>query len=105
MTRGDFTRVLGDLQDILDDKVQKRVVRASQIAQKQKVTYKLDQLEVLNVLGEGGFGKVKLVKAMDTGECYALKAQGKKFIIDNGQKNYILTELRLMKMLKHPNIL
>ena len=105
MTRGDFTRVLGDLQDILDGKVQKRAVRASQIAQKQKVTYQLDQLEVLNVLGEGGFGKVKLVKAMDTGECYALKAQGKKFIIDNGQKNYILTELRLMKMLKHPNIL
>lgn len=105
MTRGDFTRVLGDLQDILDGKVQKTAGRASQIVQKQKVAYKLDQLEVLNVLGEGGFGKVKLVKAKDTGECYALKAQGKKFIIDHGQKNYIQSELRLMKMVKHPNIL
>ena len=59
----------------------------------------------MNVLGEGAFGKVKLVKAKDTGECYALKAQGKKFIIDNGQKQYILNELNLMKKLNHPNIL
>mmetsp|Transcript_14357 Transcript_14357/g.30573 ORF Transcript_14357/g.30573 Transcript_14357/m.30573 type:complete len:279 (+) Transcript_14357:1222-2058(+) len=31
--------------------------------------------------------------------------RAKKFIVENGQKDYILTELRLMKKLQHPNIL
>ena len=47
----------------------------------------------------------KLVKSKKTGESYALKSQGKKFIIDNGQKDYILRELELMNAVKHPNIL
>lgn len=105
MTRGDFTRVLGNLQDIMDGKVKpQRKNRVSTLTQVVK-KYELDELKVMNVLGQGAFGKVKLVKAKDTGEFYALKAQGKKFIIDNGQKNYIINEMKLMQKLKHPNIL
>ncbi|KAL7533440.1 hypothetical protein ACHAXR_005236, partial [Thalassiosira sp. AJA248-18] len=106
MTRGDFTRVLGNLQDIMDGKVEKRSgATKANVELKPLVTYKMEDLVTLNVLGQGAFGKVKLVKAKKTGECYALKAQGKKFIIDNGQKNYILNELKLLQQLKHPNIL
>lgn len=106
MTRDDFNRVLGNLQDILDGNVtKKRTGRKSLLGLKKMVSYQLEDLETLNVLGQGAFGKVKLVKAKDTGEFYALKAQGKKFIIDNGQKQYILNELKLMQELKHPNIL
>ena len=98
--------MLGNLQDILDGKVGPRKgSRKSALDMKQQVNYELKDLKTMNVLGEGAFGKVKLVKAKDTGECYALKAQGKQFIIDNGQKQYILNELNLMKKLKHPNIL
>lgn len=133
MTRGDFTRVLGNLQDIMDGKVtSKRGGRRSTLIKKKvKVELKVrpgntrivgifqkyssqtfqllficfQDLDKMNVLGQGAFGKVKLVKSKETGELYALKAQGKKFIIDNGQKNYILNELRLMQQLEHPNIL
>eukprot|EP00584_Thalassiosira_punctigera_P009212 CAMPEP_0172534196 /NCGR_PEP_ID=MMETSP1067-20121228/6645_1 /TAXON_ID=265564 ORGANISM="Thalassiosira punctigera, Strain Tpunct2005C2" /NCGR_SAMPLE_ID=MMETSP1067 /ASSEMBLY_ACC=CAM_ASM_000444 /LENGTH=703 /DNA_ID=CAMNT_0013318959 /DNA_START=140 /DNA_END=2251 /DNA_ORIENTATION=+ len=103
MTRGDFTRVLGNLQDILDNKVAKKTRRSSFSI--PKVTYKLEDLETLNVLGQGAFGKVKMVKAKDTGKFYALKAQGKAFIIDNGQKIYVINEMKLMTKLQHPNIL
>jgi len=108
MSRGDFTRVLGDLRGILDGRT---VQRASMLERRpsklpmKKVTYKLKDLITLNLLGEGAFGKVKLVKAADTGECYALKAQGKDFIVKNSQKKYIMNELALMKKLTHPNIL
>lgn len=107
MTREDFVRVLGNLQDLLDGKNERESVRSrpSIIGGKAKITYKLEELITLNVLGQGAFGKVKLVKAKDTGECYALKAQGKQFIVQNGQKEYIVNELRLMQKLKHPNIL
>jgi len=106
MTRDDFVRVLGNLQDLLDGKKERRQRRGTFIANKvePKATYKLEELVILNVLGQGAFGKVKLVKAKDTGACYALKAQGKQFIVENGQKKYIINELRLMQKLKHPNI-
>ena len=105
MTRGDFTRVLGNLQDILDGRIGLRKGMRRSTLNLQRVSYELGDLQTMNVLGEGAFGKVKLAKAKDSGKCYALKAQGKRFIIDNGQKTYCLNELRLMKKLSHPNIL
>ena len=104
MTRGDFNRMLGSLQDILDGKVTKKKYRRAAEA-RAPVSYELKDLKTLNVLGEGAFGKVKLVKANDTGKLYALKAQGKAFIEQNGQKDYVVRECHLMKELDHPNIL
>mmetsp|Transcript_26364 Transcript_26364/g.55574 ORF Transcript_26364/g.55574 Transcript_26364/m.55574 type:complete len:666 (+) Transcript_26364:89-2086(+) len=104
MTRGDFSRMLGNLQDILAGKVvRKKKRRTTDMG--AKVDYKLSDLITLNVLGEGAFGKVKLVKAKDTGKLYALKAQGKVFIEENGQKEYVVREYNLMQELWHPNIL
>lgn len=60
---------------------------------------------MLKVLGQGAFGKVNLVKAQETGEYYALKAQGKKFVVQNGQEDYVLNEFHLMRELQHPNVL
>lgn len=105
MIRSDFTRVLGDLQDIIDGAPRTKNSLRKSAGELTKVEHRMDELTVLNVLGEGAFGKVKLVKAKETGECYALKAQGKNFIINNGQKAYIMREFHLMQELTHPNIL
>lgn len=105
MTRGDFTRVLGNFQDILDGKTTVKGNTLTSAKAGPTVNYKLAELDTLNVLGEGAFGKVKLVKAKDTGKYYALKAQGKQFVIDNGQKVYVINEMKLMQKLTHPNIL
>ena len=47
----------------------------------------------------GAFGKVRLVKvkASESGEFYALKAQGKHFIVENKQQKYVLNELSLVR--------
>lgn len=106
MTREDFNRMMGNLKDILRGNLAlQHAARVSTLQLTPTVTYRLEDLNVLNILGEGAFGKVKLVKAKKTGECYALKAQGKQFIRENSQENYLLNELRLMRMLNHPNIL
>jgi serine/threonine protein kinase len=105
MIREDFNQMMGNLKDLLRGKLeQQHAMRVSTIV-KQSVTYKLEDLTILNILGEGAFGKVKLVKSKTTGECYALKAQGKQFVIENDQQTYVLNELRLMRMLKHPCVL
>ncbi|KAL7545629.1 hypothetical protein ACHAWF_008982 [Thalassiosira exigua] len=106
MTRGDFTRVLGNLQDIMDGKVGGRPSSAVFAGEaRKKVKYGLEELQSMNVLGQGAFGKVKLVKAKETGECYALKLQSKKFVVDNKQKEYIMREIHILRKLDHPNIL
>mmetsp|Transcript_2877 Transcript_2877/g.6399 ORF Transcript_2877/g.6399 Transcript_2877/m.6399 type:complete len:679 (-) Transcript_2877:99-2135(-) len=104
MTRSDFSRVLGNMRDILDGKVATRKSRISSF-QQIRVNYDLNQLKMLNVLGQGAFGTVRVAKAHDSGEFYALKAQGKHFIVQNKQQKYFLNELRLMKELQHPNII
>jgi len=113
LTREDFTLMLGNLQDILDGKIQKKASTMANIRRStatsgdgfKKVTYDLKQLKTLNVLGQGAFGKVNLVEAKDTKELYALKAQGKYFIVKNGQQSHVLNEYEIMKDLDHPNIL
>lgn len=106
LTNVDFTRMLGSLQDILDGKISKAdEVSTSNKAKPDRVTLALDELEILNTLGEGAFGKVRLVKAKKTGTLYALKAQGKDFIVNNEQQTYVVNEFKIMNQLNHPNIL
>jgi serine/threonine protein kinase len=104
MTRGDFTRMLGNLQDIIRGNGQQRSVLIPTPTLQNRFNYQMQDLEMLNTLGQGEFCKVKLVKAKDTGVHYALKMFGKELIVENHQKLNLLSELRLMKKLKHPNI-
>lgn len=53
---------------------------------------------------QGAFGKVKLVKKMDSGEYYAIKIQRKDLIVKRNQGDLVVKEYKLMKTLSHPNI-
>ena len=57
--------------------------------------------EVLKKIGEGGFSKVYKVKEKETGEIRAMKEVNKQKI---GLKNF-KTEIKILAMLDHPNIL
>ncbi|EJK60354.1 hypothetical protein THAOC_19306, partial [Thalassiosira oceanica] len=122
----DLGKPSGNMTDILAWK--SRISSSDQI----RVNYDLNQLKMLNVLGyvevqlmdlqahsslfltifvlsirsfsQGVFWKVRLVKALDSGEFYALKAQGKHSIVENKREKYVVNELSLMKELQHPNI-
>ena len=76
LSRADFNRVMGPLKDLFDEKVPERNTTISKtIARKNKVKYQLGELNILGVLGQGAFGKVKLAKSKSTGKHYALKIQ------------------------------
>lgn len=65
---------------------------------------KIQDYEVLNKLGEGTFGEVYRAKSRKTGRLYALK----KIIMHNEKDGFPITalrEIRLLKLLDHPNVL
>lgn len=60
LARSDFTRVMGQLKDVFDGTADERKTGFSAtVARKNKVKYQLDELTILNVLGQGAFGKVR----------------------------------------------
>lgn len=104
MTRGDFTRMLGNLNEIIEGCGPQRLSRVSTLTLQKPVPYEVQDLEMISTLGQGSFSKIKLVKAKDTGVCYALKVLGKASILENNQKENMLNEFRVMNELKHPNV-
>jgi len=53
---------------------------------------KLADLNRLGLLGCGGFGAVEMVEHKKTGECYALKALSKGFVLEAGMQTNIMSE-------------
>uniref|UniRef100_H2ZCA4 Protein kinase domain-containing protein n=1 Tax=Ciona savignyi TaxID=51511 RepID=H2ZCA4_CIOSA len=65
----------------------------------------LNDLEVLRVLGQGGFGCVKLVRVPGIANCaFALKAIRKAKIVQTGQQQHVLAEKNIMLAAKSPFI-
>ena len=61
-----------------------------------------DYYEVLKKIGEGGFSKVYKVKEKETGKIRAMKEVNKSKLQDI---KYFKTEIKILAMLDHPNIL
>ena len=53
---------------------------------------KFADFEVLELLGEGSFGKVFRVKKRDNGKQYAMKTMKKSLLIQQNQIRYAVTE-------------
>ena len=66
---------------------------------------KFSDFEIIQVLGEGSFGKVFKVKKRDSGVIYAMKSMSKKQLINNNQVRYAVTEALIMKELDHAYVL
>ncbi|RHY86534.1 hypothetical protein DYB35_012180 [Aphanomyces astaci] len=73
------------------------------------IKYKLDipfqDLEIMHALGSGAFGRVKLVRHMQTDQTFALKCLVKSHIVANNLKDHVVNEKKVMMMLDHPFIL
>jgi serine/threonine protein kinase len=63
----------------------------TKISQEPKAL-KFSDFDILQLLGEGSFGKVFKVKKRDTGIIYAMKSMSKKQLIQNNQVRYAVTE-------------
>jgi len=94
-----FNQILGPLLDIL---------KLEGIRKRREVTQnrvKLEDLEIIRVLGVGCFGEVKLVKNKEDGQNYALKALSKGYIKQNNALAVLMREKNTCILLDHPFII
>ena len=68
------------------------------------INISLDDFQKLKVLGQGSFGKVYLVKNINSEKVYAMKVLDKKYIINKKQISHTKTERIALEKLKHPFI-
>ena len=64
----------------------------------------LEDFETLKLLGKGSYGKVYLVKNINSNKVYAMKVLDKQFLIDKDQISHIKTERIALEKLRHPFI-
>lgn len=65
---------------------------------------KLTDYDVLNTLGTGSFGRVKLAKHKASGRFYALKMLKKSDIVKSKQVDHVMNENQILSMINHPFI-
>ena len=63
---------------------------------------KIEDFQLIKVVGRGSFGKVYLAKKKDTGKIYAIKTLKKDFIIRTNQVNNTKIERDIMQQITHP---
>ena len=62
----------------------------------------LEDFDLLNVLGKGGFGKVMLVRKKGTTDIFAMKVLKKEAVIRRNQVAHTKTETHILKQIRHP---
>lgn len=65
---------------------------------------KIDDFDLLKVVGKGSFGKVMQVKKKDTGRIYALKTLRKAHIISRSEVSHTLAERSVLAQINNPFI-
>ena len=78
--------------------------RASARSSLESSNTSLEDFKILKILGKGSFGKVYLVKNINTDKIYAMKVLDKQFVIKKNQINHTKTERIALEKLKHPFI-
>mmetsp|Transcript_20516 Transcript_20516/g.28667 ORF Transcript_20516/g.28667 Transcript_20516/m.28667 type:complete len:534 (-) Transcript_20516:362-1963(-) len=64
----------------------------------------LEDFSLLKVIGKGSFGKVMLVRKLDTKKVYAMKVLHKANVIKRNQVEHTRTERNVLEYIRHPFI-
>ncbi|KAE9357268.1 hypothetical protein PF008_g3243 [Phytophthora fragariae] len=106
LERAHFIAMLGTLQELMDrepahlEAKDVAIRRTSTEALVDPADYKYymqiprEELEVLQTLGRGAFGRVRLVRHAASNRAYALKCLIKSHIVENNLKEHVLNEKR-----------
>ena len=78
---------------------------ATKVGERFRKTIHLSDLDILRTLGEGAFGRVRLVKHKETDVMYALKYLAKKNIVDNASQEHVSNEKTIMMMIDNAFVL
>ncbi|CAJ1410925.1 unnamed protein product [Effrenium voratum] len=71
----------------------------------QDTNLTFQDLEFVRVIGRGGFGVVKMVRAKKTGVRYALKCVRKRDVVEKNVQDALVSELSILKEVDHPFII
>eukprot|EP00435_Cladocopium_sp_Y103_P037424 s1026_g9.t2 len=71
----------------------------------QDTNLTFSDLEYVRVIGRGGFGIVKMVRANKTGVRYALKCVRKRDVVEKNVQDALVSELSILKEVDHPFII
>ncbi|KAF0691380.1 Aste57867_17376 [Aphanomyces stellatus] len=112
LAREHFSAMLGSLQELMERPDAPASPKKNSLTDSIKMTsikYKIDipfqDLEVMQALGSGAFGRVKLARHAPTDQTFALKCLVKSHIVANNLKDHVVNEKKVMMMLDHPFIL
>eukprot|EP00826_Nyctotherus_ovalis_P032575 TRINITY_DN2624_c0_g1_i10.p2 TRINITY_DN2624_c0_g1~~TRINITY_DN2624_c0_g1_i10.p2 ORF type:complete len:145 (-),score=33.12 TRINITY_DN2624_c0_g1_i10:11-445(-) len=65
---------------------------------------KLEDFEIVKVIGCGGFSKVFQVRKKDTAMIFAMKVTRKEFVLEKGKAEQAMAERRILARMSHPFI-
>ncbi|GBG25064.1 cGMP-dependent protein kinase 1 [Hondaea fermentalgiana] len=109
MDRDAFEKLLGPLQKIMKRELDQRDDEINEVVKKQvalvEESLKLSDLKILQTLGTGTFGRVKLVSCEKLGRTYALKMLQKAQIVAYRQQKNVMNEKNILMECDHPFIL
>ena len=99
-----------EFESLRDQKGKEHLVfNASEFNDEESIGDKKEDFEFLQLLGQGGFGKVLKVSSLINHKVYAMKIldlverEGER-ISKEQKEQYFISEIELLKNLKHPNI-
>ncbi|MDP2438295.1 MAG: protein kinase [archaeon] len=78
----------GEIQECLG----KLEARESQVLRARRLRVDQSSFETLRVIGRGGFGEVRLVRMLETGQVFAMKVMRKRKLIKKKQEIYVCSE-------------
>jgi len=91
-----------DDSDIIKNPFYKKKSMRKQAPRQSSRILTIDDFRVVKILGEGSFGRVKLIQEKKSGEYFALKTFKKGDILMKNMMQRVLTEKDILKELKHP---
>jgi len=98
----EFDKALGPLANILE---KARMERDREIEREKKPKMRWDDLQMISMLGEGSFGRVKLMLHKPDKTPYALKCLHKGQLVRYQQVEHVVNEKRVLQACDHPFIL
>ncbi|CAD7927324.1 unnamed protein product [Amoebophrya sp. A25] len=109
LSKHDFERLLGPLEDLMAASKQAGKPRRSKVElvdhpKSATLDIKMNDLKRIGMLGCGGFGAVSLEQHAKTGQCFALKQMSKAYVVKCKMQKSIMNEKNIQLMCNSPFI-
>jgi len=100
--KAQFEKMLGPLEEILQ---KERLTRERELERQKVPKMRWEDLKEIATLGEGSFGRVKLMLHKPDKQAYALKCLQKGQLVRYQQVEHVVNEKRVLQQCDHPFIL